>query len=198
MENLLLDTLPEIVKIDGREYFVDTCFRAMIVFEQVINDISLSGEQKVRESLEIFYTDKIPRNTLAAFEQLILFYSCGKKPEKKQPKKNGEVTIKERRIYDFVQDAPYIYSAFLSQYGIDLNEIEYLHWWKFDALFRGLNDDQKIIKIMGYRSADLSEIKNSKERSRMAKLKHMFSLEQNLTVEDKIAMAGSAFAGGFK
>ena len=39
----------------------------------------------------------------------------------------------------------------MSQYGIDLIDIEELHWYKFLALFKGLKDDEIISKIMAYR-----------------------------------------------
>ena len=41
-------------------------------------------------------------------------------------------------------------------------DIKYLHWWKFKAMFKSLKEDTEIVKIMRYRSMDLSKIK--KER----------------------------------
>lgn len=85
----------------------------------------------------------------------------------------------------------------MSQYHIDLNEIEYMHWWKFQALFRSLEDHNKIVEIMGYRAVDLGKIENKKERERIAKMKSIYALPQSYTFEDKVAMAGAAFGGGF-
>ncbi|WP_242840658.1 Gp15 family bacteriophage protein [Clostridium hydrogeniformans] len=44
----------------------------------------------------------------------------------------------------------------LDQYGADLQNVEYLHWWKFKAL----KEDNEIFKIMGYRYMDLGKIKD--------------------------------------
>ena len=151
--NLLMDILPEYVNIDGEEYFIDTNFRNGIIFEKIaFSDIPIKN--KVAQLLPIFYTEQMPRNTTVAMETIIGFYSCGvetKKDTAPQRRKNGNVVLKPKMIYDYFHDAPYIYAAFLGNYGIDLNDIEYLHWWKFHALFRGLPSSAKIVEIMGYR-----------------------------------------------
>lgn len=195
--NLLMDILPEYVKIDGEEYFIDTNFRNGIIFEKIaFSDIPIKN--KVAQLLPIFYTEQMPRNTTVAMETIIGFYSCGvetKKDTAPQRRKNGNVVLKPKMIYDYFHDAPYIYAAFLGNYGIDLNDIEYLHWWKFHALFRGLPSSAKIVEIMGYRGTDLGRIKSKSEQERIARMKEIYALPQELSFEDKVAMAGMAFGG---
>ena len=48
-------------------------------------------------------------------------------------------------------NADLIYAAFLGQYGIDLVDIDELHWHKFLALLRGLNDSTLLHQVMQYR-----------------------------------------------
>ena len=195
--NLLMDILPEYVNIDGEEYFIDTNFRNGIIFEKIaFSDIPIKN--KVAQLLPIFYTEQMPRNTTVAMETIIGFYSCGvetKKDTAHQRRKNGNVVLKPKMIYDYFHDAPYIYAAFLGNYGIDLNDIEYLHWWKFHALFRGLPSSAKIVEIMGYRGTDLGRIKSKSEQERIARMKEIYALPQELSFEDKVAMAGMAFGG---
>ena len=195
--NLLMDILPEYVNIDGEEYFIDTNFRNGIIFEKIaFSDIP--KKNKVAQLLSIFYTEQMPRNTTVAMETIIGFYSCGvetKKDTAPQRRKNGNVVLKPKMIYDYFHDAPYIYAAFLGNYGIDLNDIEYLHWWKFHALFRGLPSSAKIVEIMGYRGTDLGRIKSKSEQERIARMKEIYALPQELSFEDKVAMAGMAFGG---
>ena len=195
--NLLMDILPEYVNIDGEEYFIDTNFRNGIIFEKIaFSDIPIKN--KVAQLLPIFYTEQMPRNTTVAMETIIGFYSCGvetKKDTAPQRRKNGNVVLKPKMIYDYFHDAPYIYAAFLGNYGIDLNDIEYLHWWKFHALFRGLPSSAKIVEIMGYRGTDLGRIKSKSEEERIARMKEIYALPQELSFEDKVAMAGMAFGG---
>ena len=195
--NLLMDILPEYVNIDGEEYFIDTNFRNGIIFEKIaFSDIP--KKNKVAQLLSIFYTEQMPRNITVAMETIVGFYSCGvetKKDTAPQRRKNGNVVLKPKMIYDYFHDAPYIYAAFLSNYGIDLNDIEYLHWWKFHALFRGLPSSAKIVEIMGYRGTDLGRIKSKSEQERIARMKEIYALPQELSFEDKVAMAGMAFGG---
>jgi hypothetical protein len=192
-----MDILPEYVNIDGEEYFIDTNFRNGIIFEKIaFSDIPIKN--KVAQLLPIFYTEQMPRNTTVAMETIIGFYSCGvetKKDTAPQRRKNGNVVLKPKMIYDYFHDAPYIYAAFLGNYGIDLNDIEYLHWWKFHALFRGLPSSAKIVEIMGYRGTDLGRIKSKSEQERIARMKEIYALPQELSFEDKVAMAGMAFGG---
>ena len=56
------------------------------------------------------------------------------------------------KVFDFVQDARYIYSSFLMDYGVDLVEQRgKLDWRKFIALFQGLSDRTKIREVMTIR-----------------------------------------------
>lgn len=194
--NIILDELPETVEIDGNSYFIDTDFRTLIIFEKIILDPSLGTREKVEQMLELCYTDGIPQNIQAACDAVFDIYRCGApaKSERTQ-KKNGEVTIRPKQVFDYEYDAPYIFGAFMSQYGIDLNEIEYLHWWKFQAMFKSLNSSNKIIEIISYRSQDLGEIENTAERNRIAKLQRQYALPQQYTQEEKVAMAGAVFGG---
>ena len=196
-ENILLDSLSETVEVDGREFFIDTDFRTCIIFEKILES-DIPNRQKVDEFVGLFFPSGRPDNINDAIDAILYLYRCGQ-PAKKQHehRMNGNVELKPRMIYSYEYDAPYIFGAFWSQYGIDLNEIEYLHWWKFQALFKSLEDHNKIVEIMGYRATDPSKIENKKERERIMRLKRIYALPQNLTFEDKVAMAGAAFGGGF-
>lgn len=197
-ENILLDSLPETVMVDGKEFYIESDFRAGIIMEKILLS-DMDDKDKILDLIGVFFPDEQPEDLNKAVDAILYMYRCGNdepsKPRRKQ--KNGNVELKPKQIYSFEYDAPYIYGAFMSQYRIDLNEIEYLHWWKFQALFKSLNSDNKIVEIMGYRSADLSKIKNKAERDRIARMKNLFALPQNLTTEDKVALAGAAFGGAF-
>ena len=193
-ESILLDYLPETVKVDGIEYAISCDFRTGIIFEKILNDKELNNQEIVKTALELYYVDDMPSDIEDALDAILYFYSCGnrKKSTGAGTKSNS---INQPRIYDFDHDADYIFAAFLTQYGIDLNEIEYMHWWKFQALFKSLESHNKIVEIMGYRATDLGSIKDKKERSRIAKLKVLYAIPEDLTFEDKVGRAGAAFGG---
>lgn len=192
--NILIDLLPVSVQIDGKDYQINSDFRTGILFELLIQDKNVNDIDKISNMLELYYPI-IPDNIEEAIDQALLFYRCGATQNQDRDNKNQKIPP---RIYDFDFDANLIYSAFLSQYGMDLQDIEYLHWWKFIALFGGLSEQAEIVKVMGYRATDLSKIKNKNERNRIARLKAIYSLPDLLSREEKIARAGAIFGGGIK
>ena len=66
----------------------------------------------------------------------------------------------------------------MSQYNIDLQDIEQLHWWKFKALLEGLKEDNKLSKIIEYRSVDLSKIKDKEQRKFYKDMQKQYSLKK--------------------
>lgn len=197
--NLLIDSLPETITVEGREYSINADFRTGILFELLTYDESVRDDVKCRQIFDLFFggvSDVTPPYKKEAFDAILSFYRCEREENrvaKSIARRNKQM---QSRIYDFDVDDAHIYAAFFAQYGIDLNDVEYLHWWKFKALFDALDDDQKIVKIMGYRAADLSKIKNQKERERMARLKALYALPNAASREEKVAHAASIFAGG--
>lgn len=199
--NMLIDALPSTVTVGGREIPIESNFRTSILYELMIQSNELDNAQKSITALELYYPREyhpyiIGRNETIdeAIDQIIWFYLCGRDRRKSDERGDGKARIRKRE-HDFDVDAPLIYAAFLSQYRIDLNQIEYLHWWAFCAMFRGLSDEHQITKIMGYRTVDLSSIKNKGEKSRLAKLQSRYALPFTGTVQDMERAAGSLFGG---
>ena len=87
-------------------------------------------------------------------------------------------------VYSFEHDAQYIYAAFMEQYGIDLTE-EDMHWWKFRALFRSLNESTKFVKIMGYRSIEISPSMSKQQRMFYENMKELYALPASQKEQDR-------------
>ena len=172
--NILIDLLPSSVKIDGTEYEINSDFRTSVLFSLLIEDNELTEEEKVLQALNLYYP-VIPDNLEEAIEQIKWFYSCGKLDN---PIGNKKAKSSSKKVFDFEVDANYIYSAFMSQYRIDLQDIEELHWWKFKALLEGLKEDNKLSKIIEYRSVDLSKIKDKEQRKFYKDMQKQYSLNK--------------------
>lgn len=182
--NILTHDLKDIVQDRIRIDF-DTDFRTSILFELLMQREDIKIKLKVRKTLELYYPDLSQISDLeTALKDIMWFYQCGK--EKKTSHKNKKINNgKKDYIYSYEYDADYIYSAFMQQYKMDLTEIEYLHWWKFRALFEGLNKDTKIVEIMGYRAMDLSKIKDKKEKKFYKNMKELYALPDMRTTLQK-------------
>ena len=172
--NILIDLLPSSVKIDSTEYEINSDFRTSVLFSLLMEDDNLSEEEKVLQALNLYYP-VIPDNLEEAIEQIKWFYSCGKLDN---PIGNKKARAISKKVFDFEVDANYIYSAFMSQYNIDLQDIEELHWWKFKALLEGLKEDNKLSKIIEYRSMDLSKIKDKEQRKFYKDMQKQYSLNK--------------------
>ena len=192
--NLLIDQLPTTVVVGGVNYKINTDFRIGIMFDQMLSDPDLSDEEKVEVAVHLYFKDTPPPDVDDALNELLLFYRCGSPPPPK-PRKTRKEVPKEipPRVLDYDHDAPLIYAAFLSQYGIDLQDIDYLHWWKFSAMMEGLKDDEEICKVMSYRTVDLNGIKDKEERKRYARLKAKYALPNNEAIARRKAVAESLF-----
>lgn len=180
--NLLIDLVPQTVEIEGEDYEINSNFRTSILFELLMQDNSISEEDKIIQALELYYT-KLPKDLNKAIEGMLWFYRCGKDEIESKTKNKG--TGKSTQIYSYDYDDDYIYSAFLDQYRVDLQDIEDLHWWKFKAMFKSLKETNEIVKIMGYRAMDLSKIKDKEEKSYYTKMKELYKIPSNISKDEK-------------
>lgn len=182
MINLLLDNINKIVE-DRIKINFDTNFRIGVAFEIMMQNPKYSMQAKTYQALKLFYPEmnKI-KDTKKAIDDIIWFYSCGKSEEKTSQKNKKS---KNKQIYSYEFDNDLIYSAFKNQYNVDLEEIEYLHWWKFRAMFNGLKSDNRIVEIMGYRAMDLSKIKDKDMKKHYKQLQEEHKLPDMRSEEEK-------------
>ncbi len=181
-KNILLDKLPQFTQNGLR---IRTDFRESIKFELLMQDNKISEKDKILYALNLYYYDtKKIKDIKLAVNDILWFYTCGKE---KIEKKDDEESIenKTKQIYSYEFDDEYIYSSFLEYYGIDLNSIKYLHWWKFKALFNGLGEKTKIVEIMGYRSMNIGKIKDKEMRKHYKKMQQIYALPDMRSEEEK-------------
>ncbi|NFM19224.1 hypothetical protein FDB88_18995 [Clostridium sporogenes] len=189
--NMLIDLVPTAVIIEDVEYEINRDFRTSILFELLMQDNSISEENKIIQALQLYYP-VIPTNINLAVDKMLWFYRCGKDIIQSKGTGKGKST----QIYSFNFDDDYIYSAFLDQYGIDLQDINYLHWWKFKAMFKALKEDNEIVKIMGYRSMDLSKIKDKEEKNYYRKMQELYKIPIAKDEKDKLEEINNILLNG--
>lgn len=81
-------------------------------------------------------------------------------------------------VFSFSEDAGCIYAAFREAYGIDLQQIDYMHWWEFRSLFDWLPDGTEIKQRIMYRSIDPGTIRDKDERKRIKKIQRAVALKK--------------------
>jgi hypothetical protein len=160
MIDLTKKGLPNVVEINGKSYSINTDFRVWMRFANEVKRF------RKGEYIEVSYLFKEDMPGYCDLNVLTQF--CF--PKSELPRKKGH---SKEILFDYEIDGAYIYAAFMSQYGIDLIEIEELHWYKFLAMFKGLKDDEIISKIMGYRGYE----KPDPKKDRFAELKEEWRIE---------------------
>lgn len=190
--NLLIDLVPTSVDINNEKYEINSDFRTSILFELLMQDNSIKDKDKFNLALELYYP-VIPDDSTLAIEQLLWFYRGGKDVVKSKGRGKGKSST---QIYSFEHDDDYIYAAFMDQYGIDLQDVDNLHWWKFKALFKALKEDNEIVKIMRYRSTDLSTIKDKEQKAYYKKMQELYKIPLPQDEQEKLNEITKALVSG--
>ncbi len=172
---------------DGKEYLIHSDFREWIRFESLIANGDVPENLKMFIALRLIFADNVPDDFHAAYEFLAWFYRGGKElPD--DEKNDGGAALESRRVYDYEYDSEFIFAAFMEQYGIDLSETDYLHWWKFLALFKGLHDC-KMTDIMGYRGAEITDDMPDSRKAFLMDMQEFYELPVSLTEKRRIEAA---------
>lgn len=193
--NILIDKLPNLVNIAGAKFVINTDFRTGILFEKMMLDKEIEEDEKSKLAINLYYDNEENRhlryiinnmnNKDEATDKLLWFYRCGREEHEVVGSKKSYSSSSSKNIYDYDFDQEYIYSAFLEQFNIDLQDMEYLHWWKFRALFNSLNENCKFSKILNYRSIDLSKVKDKDEKEFYKNMKALYEIPTKISKEEK-------------
>lgn len=175
MINVLLDPLPEEWEAeDGSIYPINTDFRIGVQIHLLYADQEATEQEKMFKMAELLGVEGLDPESLADCVKWFLGGWSHDNPGKK----------KEERLSDFDIDQWRIYSAFRAQYGIDLNEIEYLHFWAFMGMLTSLSDSAytRVVEIRG-RKPDKNMSKE--DRKALQEAKATYRLGKLMTAEEK-------------
>lgn len=189
--NLFYEDYPTVLKVKNEFIPIITDFREYIKLLDMLNDEEVNGYEKMLFLQQYFL--KEPNNMDDAISRLTDFVSM-KELNDVHTEESGEgedTDVEEPKpLFSFALDYPYILAGFWQDYGIDISEIRYLHWWKFRQLFDGLSEKTEIKQRIMYRSIDLSTIKDKDERKRIEKIQRSIKLPESELTEYDI---GNAF-----
>lgn len=188
--NFFYEELPDTVNVGGERIKIITDFREYIRLLDMLKDQELDFIQKFVIIQQYFLDDvAVGEEAVSALSGFITMNLNGAEVVEKDGYGNLQEKPK-KNLFSYSIDYPYILSGFLRDYGIDLIDIKYMHWWKFRMLFDGLSDDTEIKQRIMYRSVDLSEIKDKEEKKRIKKIQKSIQLpSESLTDYD----IGNAF-----
>lgn len=164
--------LPQSIKIDSDSIAIRTDFHSWIKFGLISQDKELNDLRiRVELMLECVVKESVKGVDLnKLINALFSFYKLNK--EIKDIPKSLQST---EEPYSFEIDWDLIYTSFKQQYGVNLLEEE-LHWFEFKGMLDNLNQDTPLMRIVGYRTTDISKIKDAKQKKTASDLKKYYSL----------------------
>lgn len=178
MFNVLLDRLPD--KWNG--YKISTDFRIGIQIMQCLSDEEFSEEDRISYSLKLLYPHNMP-DMEDAVKGLAWFMN-----EFNHDKHSAKSETDSVKAYDFDIDQWRIYSAFLNQYGIDLNTAK-MHWFVFMGLLSNL-EECAFTRVVDIRLRKPDPKASAKEKKLLKEAKDAYRIEDenaHLTPEQKRA-----------
>lgn len=191
MFNILLDKLPT----EYKGFPIDSDFQIGIQIWQIMQEEELSQKERLSFSLSLLFLDKdedgnpLPVPDIhTAIEGLQWFLSdwYHDKPNDKDKAKVTDYDIDQWRIY----------SAFRTQYGININT-EKLHFWEFMGLLTTL-DECAYTRVIGIRQQKITPKMSAEEKKALKEAKAIYSLDalEEITSEEQEAI--DAFMGYVK
>ena len=176
---------PKYVRIDDKEYAINTDFRIAIECNQIAEDTSIGDFERALAIIYKLFGDagiKAQDDYVRLLELAIKYLSCGKEIVDSND---------EEPDMDFIEDMDYIEASFMSDYGIDLLSVE-MHWWKFMKLMNGLSNSEMgnccvLNRVRNLRNFNTKDIKDQKEREKIEKAKKQVALKKKK--KDKILTA---------
>lgn len=157
--------LPQHIKINNERLFINTDFRIFIQFEkEILEGNTKQATMNVLESFspDFFKTNRSEEEMQQYIDKFIWFYHCGKE-ENTTNKQEGKT--QSSPIFNYEYDSDLIWGAYWQFAKIDLTK-DYVHWWRFKAIWNCLPSDCEFSKIKGYRAysgkdKDMLELKET-------------------------------------
>jgi hypothetical protein len=166
---------PEYVEIEGKKYKINTDFRYAIECNRIAEDETIGDTERALAIIYVLFGEE-GIDSQEHHEKLLRmakkYLSCGK----------GLEETNEKPDMDYIEDYDYIETSFMSDYGINLDNVE-IHWWKFNNLMNGLSNSEMgncciLNRIRNLRNFDLREIKDPKERQKIKKAQEEVALRK--------------------
>ncbi len=180
MFNVMLDKLPE----EYKGYPINSDFRIGIQMFQIMNDSELSEMEQMYKACELLFdvddADQFPdMKTMQDGIQWFLsgWYTDNPVNDEKKDHKDMDYDVDQWRIF----------SAFLTQFGINLNTVD-MHFWVFMGLLSTL-EECAFTRIVDIRTKKIDPKMKPSDKAELRKVKERYALER---VEEEMTMQEKA------
>lgn len=185
----------------GKKLHLNLSFDVVLKVYKLFKEDIFSDIEKLNITLEMLITNNhiLKKNDYAEKEEILKIIFNEFISSKNENKTNN------KKIFDFYQDAEYIYASFFQAYGIDLLEEQgKMPWQKFIALFQGLPAGTKICEVISIRTREIPEPNkyNTKEIQALQDAKRIYALkidnQETETFQDDVNRFGTMLISSAK
>lgn len=165
----------DLIAYKGKKYRLTLYFDRVIEARRLVAESTLNTADSIRAALFMLCSGCERLGNADCSELLIKIFS---------EYINGDEDPSEGEhepLFDFEQDAEYIFSSFVMDYGIDLKkECGKLLWCDFIALFKGLSEKTKMREVISIRARKIPAPTkyNCEEIQSITELKRFYALKR--------------------
>lgn len=190
----LTERNPDVYRWQGVDIELNLAFDNVLVFLDMFGDETIPMDARIKLALAMLVVDTEILKPIAEHDKLLDFtwdllrdkLNIDMRKEVEPVKADNQDDEEEQDepvpVFDWKEDAGYIYSSFLYDYGIDLIEQQgKMTWDRFHTLFNSLSDKSKMGEAMYYRSCPIPKKEkgsDNEERKRIIKMKEYYMLEK--------------------
>lgn len=154
---------------DGEKIPIDPDFRCILRCIRVLDDPELDDEKKLFLLMRWFFKSRYVPDALDLFVGFV---------------SNADCSDDEPPVMDFEQDADAIYASFVEQYGIDLLDVDTMHWRKFSVLLGGINEKTPLGRRIAIRDMDTTNLKG-KDKIKADRAKRRVALKERMSKAER-------------
>lgn len=144
------------VQIGGKLYDINADFRNILRIFAMLGDENIPGERKQVRLREWLFEDDVSEIVSVGESINIFSRFIGMNSQVELYDKLIDTDSEPQFCYDF--DAKEIYAGFLSEYGIDLFDVDFLHWYKFKLLLENLPPESAFKRKIELRFMDVENM----------------------------------------
>lgn len=160
---------PTKMEANGHLYNINTDYKVALACLRAIDDEEITNLERYLAIETLLLGTGVDNNDREILQNKIATYlRCGKE----------ENTPIEEIDFDYLQDEKEVKTSIRQVYRINLNNIDYLHWWEYNELISGLIPDSLINRIRDTRNLDEKDYKDTKTREKIRKAKEMVAIKK--------------------
>ena len=168
-------TYPEYAEVAGVRYKINTGYRVALRCFEVIENPDISDEERALAVVYLLFGE-VPLEHINDFLRIAgIFLRCGETEEKQSS---------TEKDMDFQADEKYIVASFMSDYQIDISNVD-MHFWLYIQLIQGFTERSVMSRVREIRNYDMSELKDHKSRQKMTKAKQAVALPNKFSRDEQ-------------